>query len=252
MMQAYFDESGTHRGAPVTCVAGYLFTADQCLRFETEWKQALDDYAIPHFHMADCANGGKFFRGWPISRRDELERRLIGIIKRRATIGVVASVRPEDHANFSTPELVGRGGSYVLCLLWCVAGVAAWVAKHGYSGKIAYFFESGHQLASRADQAMQWLSKRPVLRDGSRYRAHSFVSKELSLPVQAADILAWQWYKDWSNRVGAKRRPRRLDLSALLSLPHMSSHLTTQHLEAMVTDAGQPRPDFFRRFDFVE
>ncbi|MGD0870666.1 MAG: DUF3800 domain-containing protein [Bryobacteraceae bacterium] len=251
MVEAYFDESGTHRGSPVTCVAGYLFESDQCLRLNDEWKKALDDFGITHFHMTDCAGGGGLFRGRSVVERDDLARKLIGIIKRRARIGVVASVRPEDHASFATAQMIEQGGSYILCLLWCIAGVAAWVHKHSYSGTIAYFFEAGHPLQARANEAMGWLNTRPTMREGCRYNSHSFIGKEQARAIQAADILAWQWYKDWTNRVGPKRRQRRSDLTNLLSLPHMASHLTSEHIGAMITQAGEPKPDYLRRFDFI-
>lgn len=251
MVQAYFDESGTHHGAPVTCVAGYLFESEQCLRLDSEWKEALDQFGIQYFHMADCAGGGKLFRGRSIAERDNLERKLIGIIKRRARIGVVASVRPEDHAHFAAPSLAERGAGYVLCLLWCIMGVSAWINKHKYNDKIAYFFEAGHQLEGRANQAMVHLSGNPTLREGARYSSHTFIMKDEARPIQAADILAWQWYKEWTNRFGEKRRPRRRDLESLLGLPHMACHLTAEHLNSMLLTTGGLNPEYLRRFEFL-
>jgi len=33
-MKAYFDETGTHKGAPLVCVAGYLFDNDAANKFK--------------------------------------------------------------------------------------------------------------------------------------------------------------------------------------------------------------------------
>ena len=33
-LKAYFDETGTHKGAPLVCVAGYLFDNDAANKFE--------------------------------------------------------------------------------------------------------------------------------------------------------------------------------------------------------------------------
>ena len=61
MMEAYFDESGTHDSSPVMCVAGYLFSAEQAARLDLEWADVLDRYKLSHFHAADCAHGvGEF------------------------------------------------------------------------------------------------------------------------------------------------------------------------------------------------
>ena len=46
MMEAYFDESGTHAGSPSMCIAGYLFAADQVLHLDREWSEVLSDYGI--------------------------------------------------------------------------------------------------------------------------------------------------------------------------------------------------------------
>lgn len=251
MVQGYFDESGTHQGAAVTCVAGYLFESDQCIRFDAEWKEALSEAGLPHFHMAACANGSGMFRGKSMSERIDLEKKLIGIIKRRMLLGLVVSVRTSDLAIAASEQDVRTGSAYVLCLLWCIAGVAAWVAKRGYTGHISYFFESGHQLSGRAHAAMEYLSRNPTLRAGARYNAHAFVSKEQATPVQAADILAWQWYKDCIRGMGTKRRTRRLDLENLLSAPHITSHLSAEHLHAM-SQTYASQLEFVRRFHEAE
>jgi hypothetical protein len=231
MIQAYFDESGTQSGSPVTCVAGYLFESEQCLRLDAEWEAALSDFGVSHFHMTDCANGAGLFRAMPVSKRDQLARRLIGIIKRRAAIGIVASARPTDVARFAKEHK--EEAAYILCLCWCVTGVAEWAAERRYAGNIAYFFEAGHRLARKANDAMMFLGLNPTLRQGSRYVAHSFITKQQARPIQAADILAWQWHKEWINRFGVRRRPRRLDFESLLELPHKVGHLTEEHLRAL-------------------
>jgi hypothetical protein len=248
MIQAYFDESGTDAQSPITCVAGYLFKSDQCLLFDAEWKAILNRHGIKYFHMTECAHGTGQFDAKSKDERVEIEKRLIGIIKRRAEIGIVTSVCRSDFAQFSVPEWRHRGGEYILCLQWCLAGVAAWVAKHGLKGKISYFFEAGHRLESRANQAMNWLARQPLSGE-CLYHSHTFIQKEAALALQAADLLAWQWRRDWMNKFGDKRRSRRLDLENLLGLTHISCHLTAVHLHAICTSV---RDESLRRFDRVD
>jgi hypothetical protein len=259
MVQAFFDESGTHDGAIVTCVAGYLFEPDQCLRFDDEWREALAAAGLKYFHMEECAHGVAQFKGWPKPKRVEIQTKLIGIIKRRAAIGVVVSVCQQDYATVAAPGLSQAGGAYVLCLMWCLAGVSAWVNRHNFQGSIAYFFEAGHRLQSHANRAMNSLASNPILSAQSRYGGHAFLPKDLAepdkrlvRPLQAADLLAWQWHKDWDNRFGPTRRGRRLDLDSLLALPHMHSHLSRANLEAMAVQAAGGLPEDFRHFGFLE
>ena len=90
LIHDYFDESGTHNSA--MCVAGYLFELDQLLKLDEEWTGVLSDAGLRHFYMSDCAHGTKDFERIAKSRRSDIARRLIGIIKRRARIGIVVSV----------------------------------------------------------------------------------------------------------------------------------------------------------------
>ena len=55
MVEVYFDESGTHDGSPVMCIAGYVFSADQALHLDREWSSVLAScmkvpvcMAVPH------------------------------------------------------------------------------------------------------------------------------------------------------------------------------------------------------------
>lgn len=59
--EVYIDESGTHDGSPVMCVAGYLFLKAGANRFTREWGKVLKREKIPFFHMVDFAPGNHPF-----------------------------------------------------------------------------------------------------------------------------------------------------------------------------------------------
>ena len=57
MLDAYFDDSGTHQGSPAISVAGYMSTPDRWKRFESEWRETLDAYGVEFFHMTILRQG---------------------------------------------------------------------------------------------------------------------------------------------------------------------------------------------------
>lgn len=122
-MSVYFDESGTHDGSPVCCVAGYLFESEQADRLDKEWIEALTEYGISYFHAVDCAHGIKEFKKLSGKQRKELVIRLVGIIKRRMTIGVAVSVSDTDFKRLTPPQWAG-GSPYVVCAMQAIGGVA--------------------------------------------------------------------------------------------------------------------------------
>jgi hypothetical protein len=47
MVEAYMDESGIHEGAHVCVVAGYWGSVKKWVRFESSWKEILNDAKEP-------------------------------------------------------------------------------------------------------------------------------------------------------------------------------------------------------------
>ena len=59
---AYFDESGTHEGAHVLCVAGYVIEREEVRKFIKEWNKELQRYDLPYFRMSECAHRSGAFK----------------------------------------------------------------------------------------------------------------------------------------------------------------------------------------------
>jgi hypothetical protein len=196
--------------------------------------------------MSECAHGVGEFAGRDKKERIEIETRFIGIIKRRALFGLVTSVCEADYMAVAHRKYKHEG-AYVLCLQWCLTGVAGWVDKHKIEGKVAYFFETGHPLRSIANEAMNSLATQPVMKAACLYGSHTFIPKDGALALQAADLLAWQWHKDWDNRFGENRRPRRADLENLLGLRHMQCHFDLNGLRALSLRGGAYQLEELRR-----
>lgn len=152
---------------------------------------------------------------------------------------MVCTVRQEDYMAVAAGKR-GHHGAYVLCLQWCITGVAGWVARHRLQGQgsIAYFFESGHRLQSIANEALDALSRSPKMSAACLYGSHSFLPKQGAMALQAADLLAWQWQKDWRNRFSEPRRGRRADLESLVEKPTMCCHFDIRNLAALRLRGG--------------
>lgn len=239
MMQAYFDESGTHHGSPVVCVAGYLFSEQQALHIDREWAEALRDFGISHFHAVDCAHGKKEFSLLTKQRSTDLLVRLIGIIKRRAEFGVAVTVSETDFGQLDAPGVWGAGGPYVICAAQVLSAVVAWADKFQYRGKISYFFERGHRHQEITNRVIRQFSASPNLESALRYWSHTFEQKKTIRPLQAADLLAYEWTKELIriNVPQNTRRPMRRSLESLLDLTHLQQHFKAEHIQ-MFADGG--------------
>jgi hypothetical protein len=235
--QAYFDESGSHSGSEVLCVAGYVFRKNQAIKLGHEWRKVLRWKKLPYFHMVDCAHGNGPFANLTKDERIAVETRLIEIIKRHAIQGISVTVDPLEYASFpgKLPTKPGLyDNAYAFCAQAVMAGISAFIETNPIVGQMAYFFEAGHQSAPQADEIMRAMFVLPKHKHDFRYVGHAFVEKQHSPQIQAADLLAWQWYTD--RRHQREGRPRRKDCASLLQLHHNALHFGSAELDGIARE----------------
>ena len=94
--ESYFDESGSHRGSPLLCVAGYIIEKNAAIKLTAAWRTVLQEHNIPFFRMSDCAHGNGPFAGMTKQHRVEIEAMMIGIIKRFTAKGIAVTVNSDE------------------------------------------------------------------------------------------------------------------------------------------------------------
>jgi hypothetical protein len=216
-LECYFDESGSHDGSPVLCVAGYLFEKDQCKILDLKWKEVLDRYQLPYFRMSACAHGQKPFDNLSPQQCIDVEKEMIQLINQHALLGVALAVNEHDY-NVLFEGKNPAGSPYSFACWQILAGIRAWIMKNQFRGEVAYFFEAGHASQPEANTLMHRIFKNESLRRGYCYAGHGFVDKVKVRPVQTADILAWQQatqVKRWLNN----DHRMRADFRALTTNP---------------------------------
>jgi len=247
LLEAYFDESiGVARPAGrqshrILCVAGYLIDSSQGRPLCEDWRAVLEPRGLEYFHMVDCAHGAGIYSGIPKNERASIAARMIGNIKRRTLHGFAVAVNLE-HWDELAPKHPIIGSAYNFCMTVVMNGVSSWVEKQKFGGEIAYFFEAGHGSATETDQLMRKTFSFPEMKQSLKYGGHAFMPKAKCPPVQAADLLAWQFYTDVRRQMeGPKelRREHRKDFGSLLEHPHTVRFILPEMLAALRDD-----PDF--------
>ncbi len=235
--QSFFDESASHDGAPVLCVAGLIFRKSEAIKLSREWRKILAWKKLPYFHMVDCAHGNGPFANLSKAERIEVATRMIEIIKRRAIQGLTVTINNLDFMSVMAEYPIAAKSykaPYNFCCHTILAGVGSWIARNPKVAKMAYIFEQGHKNAPQSMKIMDDLFHVPEKR--VQYRAisvgYAFIRKDESYALQAADLLAWQWYKDKKNQL--EGRPRRKDCASLLQMHMNAAHLDRDGLVAII------------------
>jgi len=205
------DESGTHQGSPVMSMAGYIFSKEQAHRFSRDWGKDLRRFGLPFAHMTDCALGKGNYKNMSMIERVASEKALIAHTRHRSLFGIAVAIYLNRYN-----KLFGQGrfdhNPYTFCLGLCVTAINRWAETTRYKGRFAYIFESGHEAAAEAHGVMRGFQQHP---NGKYYSSHSFVKKEDAMPLQAADMLSWQ-YAHFIKRRGEGHIHKRKDFEALL------------------------------------
>jgi len=236
ILTAFCDETGTHAGAPLTSVGGYVFDKEGQQLFSQQWAavlQPLKEKGIRYFRASACQAADGPFANLSSAERDALFGDLIRMVRGTGKFGMAAGI--EDcvfqevmHRN----KVQGYTGTkYTACALRCLTLLGQWADENNYEGGIEYLFESGNQSQSEADHMMRQIADNPELASRFRYVGHGFHPKYSLLPLQAADLLVWLWQKACAEEAfspyfqSLRKQPG--------AIPHYVVHLSDTSLNIM-------------------
>ena len=89
---------------------------------------------------------------------------------------------------------------YAFCALMCLQSVADWADKVRYDGPIAYIFEGGAAHRGELDEIYKRIAKNEDAKRRYRLISLTYADKKEVNPLQAADILAYESYKNIRDR----------------------------------------------------
>jgi hypothetical protein len=200
MLRAYFDDSGTHDASDVVLVAGLFGTEGHLDGLDRSWikhiERPLDGAKAPltRFHMADCQASTGEFAGWSRTETDYFCHQLrVAIINSGVSAYCSACIR-KAFDEFVTGDLRAiLGNAEVFCIRNCFNHTVTWAKENTFDPKMAFIFDNRPSLVQRdakvAFHVFQILTPQPNIVDVA------FLSSYDIRPLQAADMLAWEFYQ---------------------------------------------------------
>ena len=231
-LRGYFDESGTHTASETVVVAGFLASASDWVEFSGRWQMALNDFGIPFFHMADFANRVPPYDVWTEPVRKTRLARLLSIINKCAATSLATVVHRQEFEDI-IPEKAREicGDAYGLAAIVCWMEIREMIREMDVDAWGSYVFEGGARGAGTILKIFQHNVNDPVQKERLRLLSLRFEPKREFLPLQAADILAYEVYKDAARQQGLVLRPRRFPLAELSLTPFKWQFVGKDNLE---------------------
>jgi len=217
MLTAYFDDSGTHDESRAVIVAGYLGSKEKWEDFGNAWGDMLREAGLTHWHQVHFAHKVKEYTGWTDEKRLDFMQRATRIINDAVICGIVCGIDATAFKELS-PQFRGPPSTpYTFCAMVCFKHLEKWTENNSHSDPIDCIFESGAQGSGEISKMVEGLMSDE---DGERlsFRIGSvrFEEKKKTMPTQAADILAYEFYEEALNgHVSGELRPPRKSLQGL-------------------------------------
>jgi hypothetical protein len=213
MIAAYYDDSGTDVKHPALVVGGCIATVENWAALQKEWSAILSEYEIEYFHMTDFDNRRKQFSKDKFREEDRipLQSKLLAELKKRLQAIVAIATNKLEYAPW---ERHYNCKLYAFTVFECLSAVEDWANDVGYDGPIAYIFDQGGGSKELGGRGCLEQLKNDIIRD-SRLKKR-FHMKELESwsygfmkslnPLQAADVIAYEAWKDLQNDFFAKQK----------------------------------------------
>lgn len=201
MLTAYFDDSGTHDDSNIVIWAGISGNQFQWDAFTQDWYAKLrapspGKLPLSRFHMSDCQNARNEFEGWSRPATDFLVHELGQIILKKALWGYASAVRRKDWDELITGhprEALGDAEGF--CVRNVYVKTTDW-AKNWTSGKdVAFVFDDRpHRRHENQTIFDMFQRHHRASKEVPDLVSITFASSHKILPLQAADMLAWEIY----------------------------------------------------------
>lgn len=242
MLLAYFDESGTHKDSKVLSFGGYISTTKKWRKFDKHWQAMLKAEGLSMMHWTDLESRHGHFKGWPAKRKLRVQKQAISIIGDNVLHGFSGAVVVDHYDEFfKTRPHLKPSSPYVFTMVATLTLMKVWIKENSIKQPIHYFYESGAGHSAEMSEVMNATDE--IGWDYYRMKSvksWSFADKKDFLPLQSADILAYETYKQLVNTLaGDVRRDLRKSAESLLrTVPHYSHYLDKGGLVKLHTHLG--------------
>jgi len=224
LLAAYVDESGNSDLFTLSClVADY----QAWLWFELDWKQCLDEKnaqllstgrkPISRYHAADASSRVGEFEGWLPQEVAELFAKLLGVFRKHITNTVAYTLNLADFvAEFPNSADDPKKPCYGLLLKYLMIEIGNNILARENWQLVSIIHDRAKGYNQVLLDSFHSMVNDETFRYRERFSSITPMSWEHCIPLQPADILAYENFKEVERHY--QNRDRRKSLTAILDL----------------------------------
>jgi hypothetical protein len=219
---AYLDETGHSAGTAHVGIAGLVAKGEAWKRFRRGWRESLKDVGVGYFHSREFFHSIGQFQAWKgdENRRRGFLQRLINLVQDTdATIvGAIVSV-PDFRA--MTPKQQGAlVDPYFVCFQTAARGAA--IVGVGLPDEKSHDIEMifARQTEFEGKAGLLWDAMKRSIDQRHRMKSYRMLDMKKDPGLQAADLVAYELFKDSENRASRPTDNVRWALQQILQNHH--------------------------------
>jgi hypothetical protein len=201
MLTAYFDDSGTHDDSEVVIWAGVCGNQYQWQAFSDDWHAKLQvpspgKSPLSRFHMTDCQGARNEFEGWSRTATDFLVHELGEIIIKKGLWGYASAARRKDWDELITGDArAALGDAEGFCVRNVYVKTTDWAKNWAGGTDLAFVFDDRpHRRLENKTIFDMFQRHHRAAKQTPELVSITFASSQKILPLQAADMIAWELY----------------------------------------------------------
>jgi len=220
VFSAYLDES--YDGL-IFAMGAWVGPAESFPSLERQWRRLIKHHGLKRYHASEANARDHDFKDWSKPELDVLSKSLIRIITHRRPnsriprhiygihTGVVLSEynKMSPHAKNYYPD------PYFLCAQWMFEEIADLSVKLPEEDKVDFIFDENKPHADRMAEIYIHLKTSPKTKNPSRLGAWSMASSFDVCALQAADILAYETFRELKRQLVTPDRKVRPALQSM-------------------------------------
>jgi hypothetical protein len=204
-------------------MAGFVSTVSQWAEFSRKWEQAINEAGIPCFHMADFVARVRPFDKLTDLQREQLMRRLVMLINQYALASFDMAVLQSDFDEMLSEYKDTIRSSWTYLTMMSINGVMFWSRMQSHLEPIHFIFDRGDRYSNEFNAAFaHWLAKKPTFSKEMLLGDFVLADRCAQIPLQAADMFAWEVLKYRANKLTNPATAMRGSLKQLLKTPLFS------------------------------
>ncbi|MET0396772.1 MAG: DUF3800 domain-containing protein, partial [Longimicrobiaceae bacterium] len=260
-LSAYFDDSRQYsNGLGYHAIGGYVATTDFWdTEFSPRWKRLIDSapHKIGEWKTSDCRGGyGEFseLEGWTIEERRKFTVQVVDELLSYPYLSIVgfgAVVVMPTHEDEKEAKRFEEH-ALRLGLLFIVGAICAYARDNRNSEEINCLCDEQKGWEGRLTDVWNSVVRGEKTWFSGEISKLRFDDSKKVLPLQAADLLAYEIRKDVIDRLERPQFPRSMALHRLLGgHPHLGVLVDSEHIDDMNAARAANRPPPLAPFLFL-